>query len=287
MRKALGVIAMVVCGQVVAAGAPVEELNSNGYRSASQAAAPPPQAPNQALIDLHYDLQSLRDEVRQLRGIVEEQANELRELRQRQMDDYQDLDRRLSARQDGSPQPMASVSTGTDPAAPSANSSQGVSGSFGSSGSGGFYPAPSSASDDQPPMGQAVAQVQNQGDDQAEAQAYNATYNLLKARKIDEAVAGFTNLVAKYPNGKYTANAYYWLGEIYLLQNNLPQAENAFSMVTQNFPIHRKAADATFKLGKVYHQMGQTDKARNLLQQVANGNSSAAPLARAYLNDNF
>jgi len=285
MRKSLGLIAMVVCGQVVAAGAPVEELSNNGYRSASQAAAPAvaPQAPNQALIDLHYDLQGLRDEVRQLRGIVEEQANELRELRQRQMDDYQDLDRRLSARQDGS-SPTPSISSGAGMGASPAVSESQQSAQGANSGS--FYSAtaPSAGGSD---VSSGVGQVQQQGDEQAEAQAYNATYNLLKARKIDEAVAGFTNLVAKYPNGKYTANAYYWLGEIYLLQNNLPQAENAFAMVTQNFPIHRKAADASFKLGKVYHQMGQTDKARNLLQQVANGNSSAAPLARAYLSDNF
>lgn len=289
MRKSLGLIAAVVCGQVMAAGAPVEELSNNGYRPASQAAAPAPQAaPNQALIDLHYDLQGLRDEVRQLRGIVEEQANELRELRQRQMDDYQDLDRRLSARQDSSPAPMSSTQfgQGSGSAPGGVNSGQQSSqGGFETVDTDSFYSSPAAPADN---GYNGAAQTQNQQqDDQSEAQAYTATYNLLKARKIDEAVAGFTNLVAKYPNGKYTANAYYWLGEIHLLQNNLPEAEKAFSMVTRNFPIHRKAADATFKLGKVYHQMGQADKARNLLQQVANGNSSAAPLARAYLNDNF
>jgi tol-pal system protein YbgF len=281
MRNTLAMALTFAATQVVAQVAPVEDLGG-GYQSTRQSsqrqpvaapAAPAPAPANQAVIDLHYEVQSMRDEIRQLRGIVEEQANELRELRQRQMDDYQDLDRRLSARSDAAPVRPAS-------------------------------PAPSFGS--QPPQQQSQVQTQSQSpgyttstlppgltpasnpaDEQAEQQAYTASYNLLKARKIDEAVAGFKKQVAKYPNGKFTANAYYWLGEIHLLQNNLPEAENAFAMVTTNFPAHRKAADASFKLAKVYHQQGKTDQAKVLLQKVASGNSSAAPLAQAYLSDNF
>jgi tol-pal system protein YbgF len=124
-------------------------------------------------------------------------------------------------------------------------------------------------------------------DSPGEYEAYTANYNLLKARKIDEAVAGFKTQVVKFPNGKYTANSYYWLGEIYLLQNNLEEAEAAFSAVTTRFPAHRKSPDAKFKLARVYHLKGDNGKAQSLLTEVAGTNSSAAALARAYLAENF
>ena len=45
-----------------------------------------------------FDLmQSLRDEVRELRGVVDEMSFQLRELNQQQLDDYLDLDRRIGA----------------------------------------------------------------------------------------------------------------------------------------------------------------------------------------------
>lgn len=277
MRKLMGISLFLATTSAMAAGVPVEErgpdFSSYPQQAATQQRTTPQAAPNQALVDLHYELQELREEVRSLRGVVEEQANDLRELRQRQMDDYQDLDRRIGS--GGVP-----VVRQTPPAAIPA-----------------LPPAPEAAApgDDsgfaEPSYSPAVAAVSEPDDsavtDQGEYEAYTATYNLLKARKIDEAVVGFKNLVAKYPAGKYTANSYYWLGEIYLLQNNLPEAEKAFGTVSVNFPAHRKAPDAMFKLAKVYHLQGQGDKAKQLLNKVASGTSTAAPLARAYLSENF
>ena len=41
-------------------------------------------------------MQDLRDEVRSLRGLVEELSYDLQKMKQRQLDDYLDIDRRLS-----------------------------------------------------------------------------------------------------------------------------------------------------------------------------------------------
>ncbi|MGD9661612.1 MAG: tol-pal system protein YbgF [Porticoccaceae bacterium] len=269
-QRLVGISLILVSALVNAAGAPVEEIGPD-FSSYPQQAAPQPQAAqpkataggsNQAVIDLHYEMQSLREEVRTLRGMVEEQAHDLRELRQRQLDDYQDLDRRLGGG-------AAADSSNASAPSPDMPTMQAASPEV-------SEPAPEFAS------GQDSA-----NDDAGEYEAYTQTYNLLKARKIDEAVAGFKTLVAKYPNGKYTANSHYWLGEIYLLQNNLPEAEKAFGAVTVSFPAHRKAPDAMFKLAKVYHLQGQNDRAKQLLTKVAAGNTSAASLAKAYLSENF
>ena len=45
--------------------------------------------------DSIYQLQQLQDEVRQLRGLVEQQQRELDRLRERQRDQYLDLDTRI------------------------------------------------------------------------------------------------------------------------------------------------------------------------------------------------
>jgi len=272
MRKLMGAVMVCSAASVYGAGAPVEERGpdfssypSQGPATVNPRSQPAAQASN-PMIDLHYEIQELREEVRSLRGIVEEQANELRQLRQRQMDDYQDLDRRLGGAGATPTRPLE-----TAPQAPA--SEGGADGDY----AGGLLPATDEAMpSQQSPLGEL-----------GEEEAYNETYNLLKARKIDEAAAGFKNLVAKYPNGRYTANSYYWLGEIYLLQNNLPEAEKAFAAVANNFPAHRKSPDAMFKLGRVYHLQGQNGKAKELLEKVAGGNSNAASLARAYLSENF
>lgn len=272
MRKLMGAVMVLSAAGVHGAGAPVEERGPDFSSYPAQGAATTsntrsqPAGPSNPMIELHYEVQELKEEVRILRGTVEEQAHELRQLRQRQMDDYQDLDRRLGGAGPAPTRPL-------DAAAQSPASGDNADSDYAAE----LQPA----TDDGAPTPQATASSQG------EEEAYNETYNLLKARKIDEAAAGFKNLVAKYPSGRYAANSYYWLGEIHLLQNNLPEAEKAFAAVMTNFPAHRKSPDAMFKLGRVYHLQGQNDKAKELLGKVAAGNSNAASLARAYLDDNF
>ena len=69
-------------------GAPVVDL------SASQSPKTAVQ-PSAAAGDSYYQSQMLQDEVRELRGMVEELSYELQRVKQRQMDDYLDIDRRL------------------------------------------------------------------------------------------------------------------------------------------------------------------------------------------------
>ncbi len=234
------------------AAAPVSEIGSAPTYTPSPIPVPvpvvtPPQQSAPPVGDTHYQMQMLEDEVRTLRGMVEELNNDVRQLKARQLEDYMDLDRRLSGQVAGG--------------APSQSSSQGV---------------------DQTSAG--TESVAPSGDETAH---YTNAYNQLKAGKAAEATALFKEHIALYPNGAYTANAHYWLGEIYLLQNQLEPARQAFSTVVNSYPAHRKAADATFKLGQVYHMMGDNAKAKAMLETAAAGNDNAAKLAQRYLQQNF
>lgn len=216
--------------------------------------------------DVHYKMQLLEDEVRSMRGLLEEMNNEIRQLKKRQMDDYMDLDRRLSAILSGSSGAATISGAGTT----SADRATGI----GDAGKGS--------------VGKTAAVVTPKASSsEDEARHYNEAYQQLKNGKVNEAVTAFKAHIAKYPNGKYTANAHYWLGEIYVLQNNLELARQSFSTVVDNYPIHRKASDSTFKLGQVYFMLGNKAKAKELLEKAAAGNDNASRLAKSYLEKNF
>jgi tol-pal system protein YbgF len=120
-----------------------------------------------------------------------------------------------------------------------------------------------------------------------EKQNYDQALALLRERNIEGSVKAFNQHLLTYPGGQYSANVHYWLGETYLLQDDLEAARQAFTVLADSYPEHRKAVDARYKLGTVYFQLGDKVKAKTLLDSVASGSSSAAGLARKYLQQHY
>lgn len=244
------------------AAAPVSEIGSPSQPLTTTVVVPPLPAvqPQSSGGDAHYQMQVLQDEVRTLRGMVEELSNEIRQLKKRQMDDYVDIDRRLST---------LVVGGGKGSSTSRVNGSE-ANGSVNTKIASPGQSSPASSSQD--------AEQRDQ---------YNNAYNQLKAGKVADAVKQFKAHIAKYPNGLYVANSHYWLGEIYVLQNELELARQSFTTILERYPAHRKAPDSTFKLGQVYFMMGNKEKSKELLEKIATGNDNAARLARSYLSENF
>ncbi|WP_049722077.1 YbgF trimerization domain-containing protein [Gilvimarinus polysaccharolyticus] len=227
----------------------------------------PTPSDNNPQAELYYQLQALQQEVMSLRGLVEEQTFELKKLKQQRMDDYLDLDRRVSALTTG-----ASGGTSTAPRMtyePSADNT--------------LAPRVDVAAGTE---GEILAKPVTSAN-ASESEVYGAAYDLLRQREVDASIAAFKDHLARYPNGEYTGNSYYWLGEIYLLKNDLPSAQQWFGDLLRVFPSSRKVPDAQFKLGKVYHLQGQEERAKELLSIVAASNSDASRLAEQYLKENF
>ncbi|MGH1373344.1 MAG: tol-pal system protein YbgF [Cellvibrionaceae bacterium] len=214
-----------------------------------RAVASSPSANNSA--DLFFQLQTLQQEVQELRGLMEEQAYELKRLKQQRLDDYVNLDQRLSGLSKGGANPTPA------PAAASGNTSAA-----------------------------AAAQTTAQAPD--EMQRYRTAIDLvLRKKDYAQAIVAFNQYLRDFPQGRYAPNCQYWLGEIYLLQNELEQAREWFTRLTTDFPDHGKAPDANFKLGTVYHKLGDTDQAKSILSAVAAGDSNASRLATSYLSENL
>ena len=91
--------------------------------------------------------------------------------------------------------------------------------------------------------------------------------------------------VQKYPKGGYTANAQYWLGELYLIKKDYTKAREHFDVVLQQFPTSSKSAASMLKVGYVYAATGEKTEAKKFLQQVVRAypDTPTAQLASAKL----
>ena len=224
--------------------------------------------------DSYYQSQVLREEVRQLRGMVEQLSYELQRVKQRQMDDYLDIDRRLSAAMAGLEAAGQGVAAEGQPvtAIPGEQS-------LDSAQPGVVLPEPTVETE--------VVQQPAYNSEEIAANYAQASNLLLKERNFKGAVTAFKQHIVDYPDSPYLANAYYWLGEIYLLEGQDELARQAFTMVVEQHPNHGKALDANFKLGKIYHQLGELERARALLETAAKGAGGASNKAKSYLQNNF
>lgn len=200
------------------------------------------------LADMLYQQQQLQQEVQQLRGIVEEQAHEIKRMREEQRDRYLDLDRRITLLNQSSSNQSA-VTAKPEPA---------------------------------------VTKKPIQADASADAKdAYQVAFSLVRNKQYAEASAAFDQLIKDYPDSHYTGNSYYWLGEVLLVESKQKQALDAFESLLEKYPNHRKAPDAKFKQGKIYLQMGDKAQGKVILQDVLEQypDSSAAKLAAAEIRD--
>lgn len=224
-----------------------------GYGMAGASAETGAQAPASAQGMLFNQLQQMQQELAQLRGMVEEQQNEIQRLKQEGLERYQDLDQRISA--------------GAAAGAPAQNSS--ANGAINAAG------APT------PPPAQQQASAEP-GDPAKEKLYYDAAFDLIKAKDFDKASQAFAAFLNRYPNSQYAGNAQYWLGEVNLAKGDLQAAGQAFAKVSQAYPSHAKVPDSLFKLADVERRLGHNDKARGILQQVIAQfpGSSAAQLAQ-------
>lgn len=207
-------------------------------------------------------LQALQKEVQELRGQIEVQAHDLKLLQQQQLTFYKDLDSRLKTGRLQSAELKPAVVPATLPAP---------------------VPAPKTAKA-MPAVAQTVSMGSNNPAD--EQISYLAAYELVKNKRFDDALSAMQNFVIQHPKGGYTANAHYWLGELYMVKNNYPKAIEQFTLVLQDFPASSKSAASHLKMGYALAASGKKTEAIASLQRVVNNypDTAAAQLAAAKLD---
>ncbi|MDT4805467.1 Outer membrane protein assembly factor BamD [compost metagenome] len=268
----LRILTLLACSLplMAAAAAPVEDANANyggsyppsGYGTAGAGGAYAGggmETPVSGQAQLFMQLQQMQDEISRLSGMLEEQQNQIRQMKQENLDRYQELDRRISggAAAGGAPAPAPGPAAGAAAAGGAAGAAQ--------------QPAASS----------------EPADPAKEKLYYDAAFDLIKTKDFDKASQAFSAFLRKYPNSQYAGNAQYWLGEVNLAKGDLQAAGQAFAKVSQAYPSSPKVADSLYKLGDVERRLGNTDRARGIFQQVAAQypGTSAAQLAQRDLKN--
>ena len=229
------------------------------------------QGNSQQMVDLYNQTQQLQREMMSLRGLVEEQAYQIRKLERQRLADYENLDRRLQAlgRGKSSAGSVAAAGSPTSSTTPAAAGAIAV----GAAGAG----SGSAAHSESAPAG--------------EREAYQQAFQLLKQQKLPQAEQAYLQFLKDYPDGKYSSNAYYWLGELYLTDDNLTSARDTFDTLITRYPAFRKTPDSTYQLATVHQQLGDDEKAEELLHALVKDYAELSPdtvhRANDYLDKNF
>ncbi len=254
-----------------------------GASDAAAAAATPASGQSVIMQNLLDSVSRLQEQVRNLRGQVEEQDNEIKQLKKSQQAGFANFDDRINqlsqgqggAAPTGAAAPAASGSTSATPATAPANppAASTVANSPAPAPASSPAPSPSPAL---PASGAAASQQQN---------LYNAAFNLLKDGKYDQAIAGFQAAIDADPKGQWTPSALFWQGETYYVQQKRAQADKAYQQVLTEFPQSDRVPDALLKTGYIAYDENKNAQARAIFQKVIDKfpQSQAANLAKQRL----
>ncbi len=223
-------------------------------------------AANQPLTEVVREMDRLKEELKKLRGQVEEMHNVLERqsgqtaaLLQRNAE----LEARVQGAAPGAPvaPPIAVTSPeGAAASVPPATTTPEQSKAAGNIESALAAPKP-----------QVVAP-----DPFARQKEYEHAFEILKAAKYTEAISEFQAFVAKYPTGDYSDSAHYWLGEALYVNRAFVPAREAFRKMIAEFPQSAKVPDAKLKLAFIEYENQQFPRARELLSEIVKGYPSSA-----------
>jgi tol-pal system protein YbgF len=212
-------------------------------------------------IETSRDSSALQTDLRQLRGEVEQLQHQMTVDAQQQKDQLANLESRVQRLEQGGGQAAAAA---------------------GSPSMGGGAPPALPPPQSVPPAGQAPA-----GNVSAdEEQSYLRNFNMLRAGKNADAIAGFRQQLATYPQGSYADNGWYWMGMAYYNDHDDAQALSSFQSLLERFSASPRVPDTLLKVGAILQAESKPEQARAAYQRVIQSfpNTTAASTARQRLN---
>jgi tol-pal system protein YbgF len=231
-------------------------------------------------VDLVNQISALQSQVQTLQGQVEELKHSLDEAKQRNKDQYVDLDSRIgrleggnagappvpvhgpAPRNDNPPDVDLGGGSQSSPPPPPRDARLAPRAGVGNlSDEDRAAVAPGTAGDLDAPAAAA-------GNPAAATTAYNEAFAALKDGRYAESARRFQGFIDQYPGSELSGNAYYWLGESYYVTQNYKIAQQSFETLLQRYPTNQKAPDALLKVGYSQYEQKQWDQAEATLKQV-------------------
>ncbi len=212
--------------------------------------------------DLIQKNQQLENQIRELRGKIEEQDHAIDQLSKELTNRYTDLDQRLellnqklepeSNQPEQAPAENAPVdsSTATDQTSTASKATTNS-------------PAPTTAQNPATPANSS----NNTSDPVAlEKAAYTIALDAYKKGGAKQAIAPMQNFIKNYPNSIYTGNAYFWLAEFQLAIDppNYNEAKKNYEIVAAKFPNSSKAPRALYQLYSIAKDVNKNTQTANV-----------------------
>mgnify|MGYP001298798958 CR=1 FL=1 len=245
LRSLLPVVVLIALGAATPAFA--QRMSTSDRLTALEQQLAAMRSGNQNLLD---QVTELKGENQGLRGQVEELQQQLEQQKQAAKNQYLDLDSRLG-RLEGGAAPAEPV-----PAAPPATAATAATAT----------PTPPTLQEPAPTVYGDASAFSGRAED--ERGAYNTAFDALKAGRYAEASQAFQAFLEAYPNGVFTPNALYWLGESYYVTQNYALAMPQFQALLARYPTHDKAAGALLKVGLCQYGLRQLSAAEATLTKV-------------------
>jgi TolA-binding protein len=217
--------------------------------------------------DLIQKNQQLENQIRELRGKIEEQDHAIDQLNKELTNRYTDLDQRLellnqkldpenNTQEQQSPAENAPTGNTTteqpEQAAPVTT------------------PNKTAAPPATPPTTQSSSTPSNSNNTSdpiaLEKAAYTVALDAYKKGGAKQAIAPMQNFIKNYPNSIYTGNAYFWLAEFQLGIDppNYNEAKKNYEVVAAKFPNSSKAPRALYQLYSIAKDVNKNTQTANV-----------------------
>lgn len=195
--------------------------------------------------------QQLENDIRALRGQLEEQSNDIEQLKKDLANRYTDLDQRLELlNQKVDPESVTPDNTANSDTTATSSSE--------------VPPTDNKAASTIASTSQVTSQPQTQVTQPAspsatqnqsnpvelEKAAYTVALDAYKQGGAKKAIAPMQNFIKNHPNSVYTGNAYFWLAEFNLATDpvNYNEAKKNYNVVATQYPNSSKAPRALYQL---------------------------------------
>ena len=115
-----------------------------------------------------------------------------------------------------------------------------------------------------------------------EIDLYKEALELFEVSRYAEALEVFRDLIISFPEGTYSADAYFWSGELYLVQEQLEDAREHYLVVAEKFKDHDRVADCLYKLGMIEKLLLNDEAANSYFSRLISEypDTGAAELAK-------
>lgn len=243
-------------------------------RNNSRIISEPPSSDGGGMANAQADarIAVLEEEMRNLRGQLEQKDFEIRKVADEFDKFKRDTEMRLSdAEKSAAAQAAAAQAAQQQPAAVAAPAKPGLKKKEMAVKE---VPAAEEPQDEAPVEHETPATDEEKAGAQEDAAAatpreqYNYAFRLLNQNQYDEAAKNFADFTRKYPKDPLVGNAYYWRGETFYIRKDFNAAVENFQKGYEAMPKGPKAPDNLLKLGMSLAALKKKEEACVVLSQV-------------------